>query len=66
MSVANLSPGAIRKLGLDALAKALGPAGMVRFLRQFDSGDGDYTRERELWLKDTNVESILKEIKDKR
>jgi len=33
-----------------ALAKSLGPVGMVRFLQQFDTGCGDYTREREKWL----------------
>ena len=66
MSTQTLSPSAIRKLGLEALAKALGPVGMVRFLQQFESGLGDYTKERELWLKDMDTKTIVKEIKDRR
>ena len=64
MSTQTLSPSAIRKLGLEALANALGPVGMVRFLQQFESGLGDYTKERELWLKDMDTKTIVKEIKD--
>jgi len=36
----------IRKIGMDALAEALGPMDAVRFLQSFDLGRGDYTRER--------------------
>jgi len=36
----------LRRAGIDALAKALGPVGMARFLQQFDPGQGDYTAER--------------------
>jgi hypothetical protein len=56
----------IREIGLEALTKALGPVGMVRFLQQFESGEGDYTKNREKWLRGIGVESILKEIKRKR
>lgn len=37
----------IRRVGLDALARALGPVGMTRFLQQFETGRGDYTAERQ-------------------
>ena len=37
----------IRRVGLDALARALGPVGMARFLQQFETGRGDYTAERQ-------------------
>lgn len=33
---------------LDALSKALGPVGMVKFMQQFDMGQGDYTKEKYL------------------
>jgi hypothetical protein len=66
MSVQALSPSELRKLGLDALAKALGPVGMVRFLQQFENGVGDYTKERKLWLRDQDVKSIVKEIKERK
>ncbi len=56
----------IKKLGYEALAEKLGPVGMVRFLQQFEMGSGDYTREREKWLKDLTVKDLIKEIKSKR
>ncbi len=31
---------------------------MVEFIRQFDSGYGDYTKERHEWLDDGNVADI--------
>ena len=55
----------IRKLGIDALAEALGPVDMARFLQIFDLGSGDYTKERAGWL-DQSLEEILEEIKRKR
>lgn len=66
MNIQALSPSAVRKLGLEALTKALGPVGMVRFLQQFETGAGDYTKEREEWLKGIDVKSIVEEIKHMR
>ena len=37
----------IRKLGIEALAEALGPVDAVRFLQSFDLGRDDYTKERD-------------------
>jgi hypothetical protein len=58
--------GAIRKKGIEALTEKLGPIGMVEFIRQFDSGYGDYTKERHEWLDDENVTAISNNIKGKR
>jgi len=55
----------IRKEGLEVLAKALGPIGMVRFVQSFDLGRGDYTKERSQWLSES-LDDIFKEIKEKR
>jgi hypothetical protein len=55
----------IRKKGIEALNNALGPVGMVRFLHQYESGAGDYTKERNLWLKDYDIDSIAEELKKK-
>lgn len=41
------NPMEIRTAGLNALRKALGPVGMVRFIQQYDLGHGDYTKERQ-------------------
>jgi len=39
----------IRRAGMDALVRELGPVGMIRFLQQFETGRGDYTAERQRW-----------------
>ena len=66
MKAQQANPAILRKLGLEALCKSLGPIGMVRFLQQYETGTGDYTRERDLWLKDINIESIAMELKNRR
>ena len=48
----------IRRKGLAALRRELGPAGMVRFLQQFDTGTGDYSRERHDWVDQTSLADI--------
>jgi len=53
----------LRKLGIDALTEKLGPIGMVEFMRQFDSGYGDYTKDRDTWLDNLTIEDISSEIK---
>lgn len=40
----------IRERGYDALKRELGVVDFVRFLQQFETGRGDYTRERGDWL----------------
>jgi len=58
--------GTIRRMGIEALTEKLGPVGMVEFIRQFDSGYGDYTKERHEWLDDIDIETIVKQAKAKR
>lgn len=65
MDVQTLDPVQIRKIGLKALAEALGPVGMVRFLHFFETGIGDYTKERKKWLGEPSVQEIMKEMKEK-
>ncbi|MDR2869787.1 MAG: hypothetical protein LBV04_04990 [Deferribacteraceae bacterium] len=36
----------IRQEGLRALKDALGFAGMVKFIQQYENGEGDYTKEK--------------------
>lgn len=40
----------IYREGLKAPRDRLGRAGMVRFLQQFETGQGDYARERHQWV----------------
>lgn len=66
MSTLTMSPAGIRKAGLEAVAKKLGPLGMVRFLQQFETGRGDYSKDRDQWLKDMDIQEIISEIRKKR
>jgi len=56
------SPAAVRKAGIDALTKELGPIGMALFLHQYDNGYGDYTEERDELLKNITIEDIEHEL----
>lgn len=40
----------IRRTGLAALRKSLGREGMIRFLQQFETGNGDYVADRRDWV----------------
>jgi hypothetical protein len=61
-----MTPIELRRQGLEALTKALGYVGMVRFLQQFDAGSGDYTQERHQWQDDLTVADIMAQIKERR
>lgn len=63
MNTQTLSPSNLRKKGLQALHKSLGPVGMVRFLQQFEEGTGDYTRDRKRLLTAKNVSEVAEKIK---
>lgn len=56
----------IRRRGLEALVRELGPLGMARFLQQFESGHGDYTSERDQWLGDEDVQTVAARILEAR
>jgi len=60
LHVNNLSE--IRKRGMQALKEALGPVGMVRFIQQYENGNGDYTKEKYQQPNSTieEVDTILK------
>jgi hypothetical protein len=52
----------IRTIGFEALLRELGPAGAIRFLQQYETGQGDYTRNRHKFLPKISVEEIGKRI----
>jgi len=66
MTVQTMNSNQIRQAGLKALLEALGPVGMIRFLQQFETGYGDYTKDRAAWLDKMDVRQIAKEIKLRR
>ncbi|EQD76621.1 hypothetical protein B1A_03303 [mine drainage metagenome] len=60
------TPAELRRVGIDALVKALGPVGMARFLQQFDPGHGDYTAERQGILGAPTVDDLIDEAEQRR
>lgn len=61
-----LTPDQIRRRGLAALRRELGKAGMIRFMQQFETGSGDYARERHEWVDNTSLEEIRAAANGKR
>lgn len=56
-----LDPVELRRQGFAALVKALGWVNAVRFLQQYESGEGDYTKERSSILPDWDADTVVKE-----
>ena len=52
----------IQNEGYQALVSALGPEDAIRFIRSYDPGCGDYTKDRQKYLKNLTVKQIGKEI----
>ena len=46
MNTMILTQNEIKRQGFNALQKNLGISGFIKFIQQFDLGDGDYTKER--------------------
>jgi hypothetical protein len=63
MKAETLNPAELRAAGYKALADALGPLGMARFLLQFEQGHGDYTRERQQRRPGHSVQTIAERIR---
>ena len=52
----------LQKLGIDALTEKLGVVGMIEFMRLFDIGYGDYTKERQQLFEHLTIDDICNEI----
>lgn len=66
MKTETLSFYEIRTVGFEALLRELGPAGAIRFIQQYETGQGDYTRDRKKLLPKKSVREIGEEIMKKR
>ncbi|MCL4322674.1 MAG: hypothetical protein M1273_08725 [Deltaproteobacteria bacterium] len=53
----------IKRRGWTALVKELGYAGATKFILLYETGKGNYTRERKELFKNETIEKIYKEIK---
>jgi len=62
MTTTYLTLSEIRTIGFEALLRELGPAGTIRFIQQYETGRGDYTRDRRKWLPKKSVRETGKQI----
>ena len=66
LNTRTMSSSEVRTAGLAAVARELGPAGLIRFLQEFDTGRGDYTAERHQWLGNPTVDQLVARIRARR
>lgn len=60
-----MTPVELQRKGWKALVNALGYVDAIRFIRQFDSGSGDYTQERHQWLDKLTMDEIIADIEQR-
>jgi hypothetical protein len=66
MNIQTMTPQQIRVAGIAALSKELGVVGMIRFMQQFEMGQGDYSKDRHQWLDQYSVADIAKLVQEKK
>ena len=66
MNAQMMTPQQIRVAGLAALSRELGLVGMIRFMQQFEMGQGDYSKDRHEWLDEYTVDDIAKMVREKK
>lgn len=60
-----MTPVELNQKGFQALVAALGYVDAVRFLKLFDNGSGDYTKERTQWLDQLSFDEIWLDIQQR-
>ena len=53
----------VARTGGRGLLRDLGPAGLIRFLQQFETGSGDYSIERHGWLPESDAAALAQSIR---
>ena len=60
-----MTPIELQRKGFKALVEALGLVDAIRFIHQYDSGSGDYTKERHQWLDQLTMDDILADLEQR-
>jgi len=63
MPLNELTPAAVRRAGREALTEKLGPASALKFILDYDRGEGNYTELRQKIFKGKTVKSIIEDMK---
>jgi hypothetical protein len=63
ISTEKMSDADFERHALGVLLRELGLDGLARFLRVYRAGNGDYTRDRHLWLEGATIPEIMAEVR---
>ena len=66
MNIQTMTPQQIRVAGMAALSRELGVVGMIRFMQQFEMGQGDYSKDRHQWLDQYSVADIANLVQEQK
>ena len=66
MNTLTMTDSEIYEPGIQALREKLGPDGAIRFLRQLEKREGDYSIKRHQWLSAPDVETLANQIQEAR
>ncbi len=56
------NPTELRRVGLETLIREMGYVNAMRFMLQYETGHGDYTRERDQLLPDWSLDEMIREV----
>ncbi len=59
-----LTPVEIRRAGWEALKEKLGPASAIKFILDYDRGEGNYTKLRQKMFRGKTVKAIIQDMKE--
>nr|CBX31460.1 hypothetical protein N47_E49720 [uncultured Desulfobacterium sp.] len=61
MSILNeLTPVEVRRAGWEALREKLGPAGALKFILDYDRGEGNYTELRKKYSRESRLKILFR------
>ncbi len=63
MPLKELTPAEVRRAGWEALREKLGPASTLKFILDYDRGEGNYTELRKKIFKEKTVKDIIEDMK---
>lgn len=63
MQIREMSDQEFQHHALSILQRELGAEGFARFLRLYRSGRGNYTEERDRWLKGVTIDEIVEQVR---
>ena len=58
-----LTPAEVRRAGWEALTEKLGPTSALKFILDYDRGEGNYTELRKKIFKGKTVRNIIQDMK---